>query len=86
VSTYELRISAGRPSDLGHFTSRYEARRFLKFSPWEPWKPASGNRLGMRDRERTEHGAELVRLDAPRIHANLLYELTKVRLAPAEHG
>ena len=40
----------------------------------------------MLDRERTEHGAEPVRLDASRVHANLVYELTKVRLAPVQHG
>jgi len=86
LSTYALRVSAGHPSDLGLFASRYVTRRFLKCSPWASRKPASGNALGMRDRERTEHGAEPVRLDAAWIHANLVYELTKVRLAPVQHG
>jgi hypothetical protein len=86
VAASALRISAGRPFDLGLFTPRYEARRFLKCSPRVSWKPASGDPLGVLDREGTEHGAEPVRLDAPRVHANLVYDLTKVRLAPVQYG
>jgi hypothetical protein len=40
----------------------------------------------MLERERAEQGAEPMRLGAPRVHANLLDELTKVRLAPVQQG
>ena len=86
VSTYALRISAGRPPDLGLFASRHEAHRFLECRPRASWKSPSGNPVGVLDRERTEHGAEPVRLDAPGVHANLVYDLTKVRLAAVQHG
>ena len=86
MSTYALRISAGPSPDLGFFAPRYEARRFLNCSPRVPRKWVPGSPLGVLDREPTEHGAKPVRLDTPRVRANLVYNLTKVRLPPVQHG
>ncbi len=86
VSMYALRISAGPSSDLGLFTSRYEACRLLNCSPRVPRKSVSNSPLDVLDRERTEHGAKTVRLDTPRVHANFVYDLTKLRLPPVQHA
>jgi len=83
---YALRISAGPSPDLGFYASRHKACRLLNRSPRVPGNSVSGRPLGVLDREPTEHGAKAVRLNTPRVRANLVYDLTKVRLPPVQHG
>ena len=86
VAKDSLPISACPSSDLCLFASRYEGHHFPDCISWETWKSRSCGLLSVPERHRTEHGAKPMCMDTPRVHANLIYDLTEVRLPPVEHG
>jgi hypothetical protein len=85
MAEYSLRVSTSPSSDL-RFATGHGAANFFKGISLEPWNTILGNFLSVFQGERTEHSAKAMGLGTPRVHANLVDDLTKVGLPPLDHG
>ena len=85
MTSYSVSKTTSPFSNFGFLASRYGTGYILKFISRVPWKPRSGMLLSVLERYRTKCGAKLVCLDASRVHANIIYDSTKIGLPPMKH-
>jgi len=86
MAEYPLAISAGSFSDSIIFTACNETSRFLDGISRISWESVSRNPLSQPEGKRTENCAKPMRMGTTRVHANPVYDFTKFRLPPVQHG
>jgi len=86
MTSYSVSKTTTPFSDFGFLASSYGAGYFLKIIFRVPRKSRTGILFSVLERYRTKCLAKLVCLNASRVHANIVYDSTKIGLPPMKHS